>query len=220
MKSVFFPLCALTMALAGAGAAMATPITTTGLTVTSGDLIFGDFTCAFSGSGHHLGGCSSIDVAALTPLPTGIQFSTDLAVKGISSADAALTFFVDDPGGVNAVGLSFNSIFFGMDVNSVTENVYASLGGPLVGTATVTCGDGPGCLATTTDNISLNGTYPSLYITKDINLSSFNEGASGSTSIITQTFSGTSTPEPVSLSLMGGGLALIGLVGVRKSKSH
>jgi hypothetical protein len=84
----------------------------------------------------------------------------------------------------------------------------------------VTCGDGPGCLATTTDNISLNGTYTSLYITKDINLSSFNEGASGSTSIITQTFSGTSTPEPVSLSLMGGGLALIGLVGVRKSKSH
>ena len=104
-----------------------------------------------------------------------------------------------------------------MDVNSVTEDVYTALGGTLVGTANVYCGSISGCSATTTDSIALSGTYNSLYITKDISLIAANDMSSGSTSIVQQTF--TATPEPISLSLMGAGLALFGLARVRKSKA-
>jgi hypothetical protein len=103
-----------------------------------------------------------------------------------------------------------------MDVNSVNEDVYTSLGGNLVGTATVYCGFISGCPATTVDKITLNGSYDNLYITKDISLTAANGTSSGSTSIITQTFTTTATPEPISLTLMGGGLALFGLAGLRK----
>lgn len=217
MKRFVLPLCTLAVALVGAGSAMATPITKTGLTVVSGGLTFSNFTCSFSGTGIYTGACDSIKVTPLTPQPAGIQFSSDMAViGGPSGSDAALTFDVNSTTGINLVGLSFNSTFEGMDVNSVTEDVYTAQGGTLVGTATVYCGFISGCSATTTDSIALNGTYNNLYITKDINLIAANNVSSGSTSIVSQTF--TATPEPISLSLMGAGLALFGLARVRKSK--
>ena len=167
------------------------------------------------------GSCSSIDVSALSSPPSGIQFSTDLAVLGASSADAALTFSVSAPNGINDVGLSFNSTFLGTDINSVTENIYAQ-GGNLVGYGAVFCGPITGCSGSTLSDIALTGTYTDLYITKDINLSSFPSSSGpvaslaadsyGSTSIITQTFANTASPEPVSILLTGGGLlSLIGL---------
>lgn len=216
MKRLLLPLCAFALALGSAGSALAVPVLSAG-TITSGSLTFTNFTCSFNGTNIFTGACSSIDVAALTPQPSGIMFSTDMAViGGPSGADAALTFNVSSPSAISAVGLSFNSTFEGMDVNSVTEDVYTSLGGTLVGTATVYCGFISGCAATTVDNIMLNGAYDNLYITKDINLIAANGTSSGSTSIITQTFTTTATPEPISLTLMGGGLALFGLAGLRK----
>lgn len=215
MKCLKTPLLAAAVALVGAGLAAASPITTPGLTVTSGPLTFSNFTCSFNASGNYAGACSTISVDALTPQPTGIQFSTNLAVLGVSSADAALTFNLTSTQGISNVGLSFNSNFLGMDINSVTENVYTSNGGALVGSAVVHCGVITGCAATTTDSIALNGSYTSLYITKDINLASFDGNSSGTTSIITQTFA---TPEPMSMSLIGAGLAVLGLARVRKNR--
>jgi hypothetical protein len=220
MKHFLLPICTLAVALVGAGSAMATPVTQAGLTVISGGLTFSNFTCAFSGQGTFTGACDSISVTALTPQPAGIQFSSDMAViGGPSGADAALTFNVNSTTGINAVGLSFNSTFLGLDVNSVTEDVYSAQGGSLVGTATVSCGAISGCSSTTTDDIALSGMYNSLYITKDISLIA-GSGGYGSTSIVQQTFTGAvaATPEPISLSLMGAGLAFIGLARARKSK--
>jgi hypothetical protein len=220
MKHLLLPICTLAVAFVGAGCASATPIITQhGLTLNSGAITFSDFTCVFNGTGNNVGGCGDVRVSALTPQPAGLQFSTDLVVVGSrSSADLALAFNASDLSGINSVGLSFNSTFMGMDINSVTEDVYTSVNGPLVGTVTVTCGYLGGCSDTTTKTIALNGTYDNLYITKDINLASFNQGGYGSTSIITQTFSNTATPEPVSVAMMGVGLAMFGLVRLRKSK--
>ena len=77
---------------------------------------------------------------------------------------------------------------------------------------------GKNVATTLSDNIALSGSYTSLTIVKDINLSGFAAGDFGSTSFIGQTYSTTSTPEPVSMSLIGGGLALMGLVRLRKNK--
>jgi hypothetical protein len=219
MKRLLFPICAFAVALVGAGSASATPILTPGLSVASGGITFTNFTCAFTGSGMSQGSCSSIDVAALTPSPAGIQFSTNLAVLGNSSADASLTFSLASLTGINDIGLDFNSNFFGREINSVTEDVYSALGGNLVGTATVMCGTLTGCAATTSDNIALSGTYSNLYITKDINLSGYTNRSSGTVSIVQQTFdAATPTPEPFSLGMIGGGLAILGLVRIRRNK--
>ena len=209
--------CTLAIALVGAVSASATPVTTSGLSVNSGGLTFSNFTCAYTSSGMNMGGCSSLDVSALTPKPAGIQFSTNLSVLGVASADAALAFTVSGSTGINQVGLSFNSNFLGMDVNSVTENIYTAQGGSLVGTMTVHCGVLTGCSSTTVDSVALKGTYTSLYITKDINLSSFAANGAGTTSIVTQSF--TASPEPVSMSLIGGGLLLIGAARLRRNKA-
>ena len=108
MKRSLLSLCTLAVALVGAGSAMATPITKSGLTVVSGGLTFSNFTCSFTGSGVHTGACDQIQVTALTPQPAGIQFSTDMAViGGPSGADAALAFHVNSTSGINMVGLSF-----------------------------------------------------------------------------------------------------------------
>lgn len=217
MKRLLLPVCALAIAMVGAGSAAATTITTPGLSVTSGGLTFSNFSCAFNGSGMNAGACSTIDVASLGSNPTGIQFSTNLAVLGVSSADAALAFNLTSAQSITSVGLSFNSNFLGMDVNSVTENIYDAVNGALVGTMTVHCGVNTGCASTTVDSVNLNGAYTSLYVTKDINLSSFDSASSGTTSIVTQTF--TATPEPMSVAMIGGGLVLLGVARLRKNKA-
>jgi hypothetical protein len=81
----------------------------------------------------------------------------------------------------------------------------------------VYCGNLTGCAATTSDNILLSGTYTNLYITKDINLSAYDDRSNGTISIVTQTF--TATPEPISISMIGGGLMALGLARFRKNRA-
>jgi hypothetical protein len=112
MRRFLLPVCALAVAFAGAGSALAAPVTTAGLTLASGNITFANFTCSFNGTNIFIGACSQIDVAALTPPPSGIMFSTDMAViGGPSGADAPLGFNFSSPTAISAVGLSFNSTF-------------------------------------------------------------------------------------------------------------
>ena len=211
----------LSLALIGAGLASATPILTPGLTVTSGPATFSHFGCTFSNAGMTSGACSQVDVAA-APVPTGLVFSAlDLSTRGISSVDESLFFDVSSTAPISAIGLSFNSSYFGLNVNSVTEDVYTSAAmTDLVGTVTVWCSNITGCSSTTTASIALTGgSYSSLYVDKDIILSGYATTDLGELSIIGQTFTTTSTPEPVTMSLIGGGLALMGLVRLRRNKS-
>jgi hypothetical protein len=224
MKCLKVSLLAAAIGLVSSGFASATSITTPGLSVVSGPLTFSDFTCDFTTLGPHANGtCASISVTPLTPPPAGIQLSGPLSVLGISSADAALGFKVTSTSAVSSVGLTFTSVFLGMDVNSVVENVYdGSVSGALLGTATVTgCGALAGCPTTLSDTIALSSASTNLFITKDIQLAGFASGDFGSLSIIDQTFtSALSTPEPVTVSLIGAGLAMFGLVRIRKNRNR
>ncbi len=101
-----------------------------------------------------------------------------------------------------------------MEVNSVTETVYASENGPVVGYADVICGAVAVCTSTT-DNISLNGEYNSLYVIKDVSLVSFDSSSGGTIGSITQTY--TNVPEPASFAL-GGGVLLLGFVSRIRSR--
>jgi hypothetical protein len=208
MKLFNSMLCGLTLALAGASFASAT-------TVTSGPITFnfGSDWCTSSTTGMAHADCSSITIT--TPAPGAIDFSSlNAATRGNSTADLTLNFSLTSTSAIDAVGLTFSTVYLGEQVNSVTETVYS--GNTVVGYADVIAGVGlPTVLS---DNIALSGSYTSLTIVKDINLSGFAATDFGSTSFIGQTYSTTSTPEPVSMSLIGGGLALMGLVRMRKSK--
>jgi hypothetical protein len=218
MKHCLLPVYALALSLMGAASASATVITTPGLSVVSGPLTFSSFTCSVNGTNLFVADCNAVSAAAIAG---GIMFTSSLSTTGVSSAEAALTFDVADAAGINTVGLTFNSNFLGMQVNSVSEFIYS--GSTLVGTAIVYCGYNTGCLSSTTDLITLSGTYTNLYVTKDINLSGFVSNApatTGSISIISQTYSNViTTPEPVTIPLIGGGLALLGVARLRRRKA-
>jgi hypothetical protein len=199
-------LAAVMLTLASVGSASATSVLTPGLSVTSGGLTFSNFTCDSVGSGTHTGGCSSIGVTPLTPQPAGISLSTALSASGVSSVDGVVTFDVSAPMGVNTVGLAMDSTYLGLGVDSVTETVYASLGGPVLGDASVICSSSSGCAGSTSVVIQLSGTYTSLYITKDISLSSYSSDSAASIVAVTQTF--TEVPEPMSIALVGSLLIL------------
>lgn len=180
-------------------------------TLSISGLTFNDFSCDVTYGGvASPGGCGQIAVSTITQPGTGIQFSSGFTAGSlyfVSFDDATINYHVTSASGLNQIGLDFNGTFYGYAVSSVTETVYND--GKQVGFASVACGTDIGC--TRQENISLNGSYNDLYVTKDINVSSYLGLAQ--ISYVDQTFA--PAPEPASFAMLGIGLLGAGLLRSR-----
>lgn len=184
-------------------------------TLSISGLTFNDFTCNVTKGGvASPGGCGQIAVSTITQPGTGIQFSSGFTAGSlgfVSFDDATVNYHVTSSTGLDRIGLDFNGTFYGYAVSSVSETVYND--GKQVGFASVACGTETGC--NRQEYVSLDGSYNDLYVTKDINVSSYLGLAQ--ISFVDQTFA--TAPEPASFAMLGIGLLGAGLLR-RRSKTE
>jgi PEP-CTERM motif len=183
-------------------------------------LTFNDFSCTVTHQGHAgPADCGSINVKTISHPETGIQFSSGFSAGSVGRLafdDASINYHVTSASGIEGVGLNFNGTFFGWAVSSVTETIKDAEDN-IIGFANIACGPEflhVGC--SRSDEIFLPGSYNDLYITKDINVSSFIGLAQ--ISYIDQTFCVTAAPEPSSIALLGSGLLAAAFLLRRRSK--
>jgi hypothetical protein len=181
-------------------------------TLNVGGLTFSNFTCSIMSSGSIVLplNCGGIAVNTITTPGVGIEFDASNFLAGNNSAnDIRINYTVTSPTPITTVGLDFNAIYAGLAVSSVTEEL-DNTGGTQVGFMSVSVGaaalGGSNLLWSST---SVNGSYTTLNIQKDINLTA-TANSSAQESYIQQVFV-TAAPEPGSTALMGAGLMLCGL---------
>ena len=204
--------------------AQAAPVTSNP-TFTSGGLTFDTFGISVTKTGQAFPDANDQVNVDLLSGATGVQFSSGFTAQNNGFSDAAINYVVSGATAITSVGLSFDGTFLGQAIASVTETIWADAARTiLAGRAYVSCAIA-GC--SLSDVVELNGSYSTLYITKDINVSAFEQGDRAQTSIITQTFNPgggpnpppTPVPEPATLALFGTGLAALGLVRRRSRKA-
>jgi hypothetical protein len=206
---------------------------TSGFSCTVGDKTFSNFT--YIASGTNPVPASGVTVNAIGPASTGagilgtnigLQFNApwNAAQMGLSS-DAAIGFTVtvsSGPALISDLGLA--------QVSGINPNGSASVAELICGTgptctpnafstltfqSSTTC-PGPSCVLTATTTLTSN--FGSVNVIKDIAASGGGVlGGFADVSVVQDTFSQTSIPEPVSMGLLGGGLALLGFARWRRS---
>jgi hypothetical protein len=233
LPSAFAAPCQVGLGTTNPGTALSNWLTSN-FSCTIGDKTFSNFT--YIPSGTNPVPASAVTVNAIGPSGTGalitgsnigLQFNAPWNAAGMGlSSDAAIGFTVTVTGGgpqlISDLGLA--------QVSGVNPNGSASVAELICGTgpsctpnafstltfqSSATC-PGPGCVLTATTTLTSN--FGSVNVIKDIAASGGGiAGGFADLSVVQDTFSQTSVPEPVSMGLLGGGLALLGFARLRRS---
>jgi hypothetical protein len=229
LGSGLLALAGLAAAAPGAHATLLTTLISGGGTITDGDKVFSNFSCVGTQSTGQSNGCNALDVSALSGSSIGLAFNGGLVANGAGGVqDTVIGYHVavtDPTQAIAQLSLSFNGAIqnaTSLNDASVSITEQAKSGGTIVGqinvSAPVDLQDPPfeGVF-----DIPLNGRFTSLDVTKDILISTFKDGVSGTISLIEQDFAQTGqqnvVPEPTVLALLGSGLLAIGVLQRRRS---
>ncbi len=193
-----------------------TTYTTGGFTCTTGNLTFGGFGYTSSASGTPI----PASAVTVTPITTtgneGFQFQpSGMTVTNSGStqnfSDIILNYFVTDPTGTVSLEMAFDGAFTGTGLAGGTESyclnqtTLSGCPGGNAGTFSVT--NPPTVLS----NSVTFGAVTSIAISKDFSVAS---GTNGSATITTISNQFAEVPEPLSLALLGSGMA--GLLFLRR----
>jgi hypothetical protein len=180
-----------------------------------GNLLFSNF--SYTASGSNPIPSSQITVDTVTNDGIGLSFHApwDAGTKN-SSSDGTIDFRVTVLGGGNIledIGLAQTSGVSGTGYASVAENACGpapctATGGPLYVFTFQNSGS-----RQATDDMTFKKTYPSLNVEKDISVTAGSKG-NATISVVQDTFS--QIPEPMTMGLIGGGLALLGVARLRR----